>query len=112
MKTIDTNTLQELRNEQKDLSVINVLGRDAFQKKHIPGSENVPLDEEQFTRKVLSLAGGKEKPVVVYCTGKSCNASPRAGRRLEEAGFTQVYDYEAGVMAWEEAGFPLSGTDA
>lgn len=37
--------------------------------------------------------------------------SARAAWRLEQLGFTEVYDYELGRTDWESAGLPLEGTD-
>lgn len=37
--------------------------------------------------------------------------SARAAWRLEELGFTRVYDYDHGRKDWEAAGLPLEGTD-
>lgn len=37
--------------------------------------------------------------------------SPRAAWRLEQLGFTDVYDYALGRTDWETAGLPMEGTD-
>ncbi len=37
--------------------------------------------------------------------------SARAAWRLEQLGFTEVYDYELGRTDWESAGLPIEGTD-
>jgi hypothetical protein len=37
--------------------------------------------------------------------------SARAAWRLEQLGFTEVYDYDAGRKDWQEAGLPTEGTD-
>ena len=49
--------------------------------------------------------------VVIASAGAdgTCDASPNAAQRLEEAGFRQVYDYEGGVQAWREAGERVEG---
>jgi hypothetical protein len=36
--------------------------------------------------------------------------SPRAACRLEELGFTAVYDYVGGIADWKGAGLPIEGT--
>jgi len=38
--------------------------------------------------------------------------SARAAWRLEELGFSEVYDYDAGRQDWQEAGLPIEGTEA
>lgn len=114
MKTMSANELKSRLDEQgEDLRVINVLPARSFREKRIPGSENVPLSEgEDFVMNVQRLVGDKDAPVVVYCASTSCNASPRAARELEAAGFRNVYDFEGGVAEWEREGFPLEGSAA
>ena len=36
-----------------------------------------------------------------------CPASPKAGQRMEELGYQNVFDYEAGKQDWQEAGLPI-----
>jgi len=108
MQTIDTKTLkQKLENE--DVTLINVLDRDHFEDKHIPGSDNIPHSDAVFTQRVADLAGSKEQEVIVYCANKECDASPNAAEKLEQAGFENVIDFEGGTKAWEDAGFDLEG---
>ena len=57
------------------------------------------------------VGGKKDKPIVVYCASTTCDASPKAARRLNEAGFSKVYDYEGGVKAWKESGLELKGSE-
>ena len=38
--------------------------------------------------------------------------SARAAWRLEELGFSEVYDYDAGRQDWQEAGLPVEGSEA
>ena len=109
MQTITTEKLQRLQKDTKNLTVVNVLDQEKFSNAHIPGSENVPSSRPDFAKAVEALAGGKDKPVVVYCGSLDCDASPKAAQALEKAGFTQVIDYEGGVRAWKEAGLPLEG---
>ena len=86
--------------ERDDLLVVNVLSQEDFERAHIPGSRNIPVDTENFAEKVEELAGGKNYPVVVHCADEECQASPKAAKMLDEAGFEQVYDYEGGIKEW------------
>src|SRR5690625_7892017 len=73
---------------------------DSFNKEHIRSSVNVPVDEDNFTSRVEQIAGSKEREVVVYCASFDCDASTRAAEKLQQEGFTQVYDYEGGTKDW------------
>ena len=105
MKTITTDGLKALQGQNGDLTLINTLGSEAFEKTKIPGAINVPLDSGDFAARVEQEAGGKDTPVVVYCASAQCNSSEKAAEKLEAAGFTAVSRYTGGAAAWEkEAG--------
>ena len=44
---------------------------------------------------------------MVYCTSKECTASPRAAKKLDKDGFSNVYDYEVGMTGWAAANLPV-----
>lgn len=101
MRTISRDDLKRMnQGEDRDFVLINVLPRAAFNEKHIRTSINIPVDETGFVQQVETVAGGKDRDVVVYCASAECNASPNAARKLEQAGFTRVYDYEGGTRDW------------
>lgn len=109
MKEIDAAQLKQLREREPEVEVINVLEPDAFREARIPGSRNIPVSSTEFVQEVESVLGDRDKDVVVYCASQECDASPRAARKLEEAGFTHVFDFTGGTRAWGEAGFQLTG---
>lgn len=103
MKAISRDELKRMNEEQeRDFVLINVLPRESFREQHIRTSINIPVNEEHFTEKVEEVAGGKDRDVVVYCASFDCDASPKAGQKLDEAGFSRVYDYEGGTKDWFE----------
>lgn len=97
--TISRDALKEKLDRGDDFTLVNVLAAEQFEQAHIPGSINIPLDEL-----------GEEAPdrfdeddeIVVYCASHSCQASPKAAKKLESMGFTNVTDYEGGVADWQE----------
>lgn len=95
-------------NDARDegYALVNVLPQEQFQSEHIPGSINIP--KEQIGR--FEDRFGKDKKIVVYCASPECPASSEAANSLAERGFRHLYDYEAGLSAWREAGNPIEGT--
>jgi rhodanese-related sulfurtransferase len=104
VKTIDTQKLEALMESAEDFRLINVLNEDAFEKQHIPGSENIPVNQEGFINDVRQSTTDRDQRIVVYCANEQCDASDIAARKLEAGGFTNVYDYAGGVEAWRESG--------
>lgn len=112
MKTITTDELKSLRKKNEDLTLVNTLSAESFEKTRIPGAINVPLDTSDFISRVEHQAGGKDKPVVVYCASQQCNSSEKAATKLEEAGFTAVSRYMGGAAAWQQEAGEMNATQA
>lgn len=109
MKKLDARQLKQLKERERELPVVDVLPENSFRKKHIPGAINVPVEKDDFVRRVKSAVGEPDGGLVVYCAGADCDASPRAAKKLEQAGFRGVYDFEGGLEEWERADLPLEG---
>lgn len=104
MQTLTVDQLKSWKEKNKDFTLINVLGEEDFRRVHIPGSHNIPVDRDDFEDQVERLAGDKTGTIVVYCASFDCQASPKAARNLDEAGFANVYDFEGGVKEWRKKG--------
>ena len=103
MKTLSKKDLKRMNEqEHEDFVLINVLPKRHFNEQHIRTSVNVPHDQDDFAEKVETIAGHKGRRIVVYCASFECDASPKAAKKLEDAGFSQVYDYEGGTRDWFE----------
>ena len=50
---------------------------------------------------------GKHAKIVLYC--RSGSMSTAAAEALLEQGYTNVYELDGGMIAWENAGLPLEG---
>lgn len=101
MNTITRDQLKHMNEEaHEDFVLINVLSPEAFREDHIRTSINVPVADPEFTERVERVAAGKDRKIVVYCANFDCDASDKAARALEEASFTQVYDYAGGTEDW------------
>lgn len=104
MKTVTKADIKRINEvEEEDFLLINALPREDFNKKHIRTSINIPFpDNDQFVDDVAKVAGeNKNRKIIVYCANKECDVSPKAAKTLENAGFSNVYDYEGGMEDWE-----------
>jgi rhodanese-related sulfurtransferase len=104
MKKITTDELKKFQQLKERFLLVNVLPAESFAETEIPGAVNIPLEEPEFLSRVEQASGGKAKTVVTYCAHEECPASADAARKLEDAGFTNVFAYEAGAKGWKEAG--------
>lgn len=111
MRTISRDELRQRLDESQNFTLVNVLSEESFEDEHIPGSHNIPYDDDntEFAGKVEALAGSKDEFIVTYCASVDCPASANAAKALEEEGFTDVRAYEGGMKEWKEASYPVEG---
>ena len=107
MNTLTAEKLKKMIDRNEDFTLINVLSEDAFDEAHIPGSYNVPNERDSFLADVDKIVRNKSRQVVVYCASRDCTASPTAAKKLEKAGYTNVYDFEDGMAGWRLAGYDV-----
>jgi rhodanese-related sulfurtransferase len=104
IKTISCEELKEKLDRGDNFKLVMTYHKHAFKAKHIPGSINIDSNEN---------ADGLIDPtdeIVVYCTNENCTASVFAYRELLRKGFTNIRRFAGGLLAWDEAGYPLEGT--
>lgn len=110
METITAQELKKKIDDREDITIINALGKEQYQQKHIPGSINIPVDEvEEKASQVLPE--DKSKEIIVYCASKDCQASPKEAEKLEQMGYRNVKDFEGGIAEWQEQGYEFEGND-
>ena len=107
MRTITAEELKKKLDANEDFILIDVLGKESFDAKHIPKSVNMPSTEIGI-RSIKELPD-KNKEIVVYCAGRECEASPNAAKKLEKLGYKNVIDFEEGLDGWREAGYEFEG---
>ncbi|MEY6432715.1 rhodanese-like domain-containing protein [Thioalkalicoccus limnaeus] len=88
----------------KDAVVVDVRPAADFAKGHIIHAINIPING--FQNQMGTLHKYRERPIVVNC--RSGSQSTLACRHLRKDGFTQVHNLRGGLMAWQNAGLPLS----
>lgn len=101
IREMTTHQLADWMRSGEEFVLIDVLSRGEHARDHIPGSRNLPVSDADFVNSVAAeIAGDPERPIVVYGTGESCDASMQAAGELQGAGFTNVYEYKGGLEAW------------
>lgn len=98
-------TVSELSTmlEAKDFTFINT---------HIPYEGEIEgtdafLPYDQIDAYADRLPADKDARIVLYC--RSGRMSEIAATELVQRGYTNVYEVDGGMIAWEEAGLPLIG---
>ncbi|WP_017494857.1 thioredoxin domain-containing protein [Flavobacterium sp. WG21] len=90
----------------ENAQILDVRTPEEFESNHIENAVNVNWNSEDFETKVAAY--DKSKPVFVYCL--SGGRSKKAAAKLNELGFTTIYELEGGIMKWNAEGFSKPST--
>ncbi len=103
VRVIGADELKERIDRGDQFKLVNALGEWEFRAKRIPGSLHFPTVQEALNNLK------PEDDIVVYCSNPRCLASLMMYQELTKRGFTNVRRFEAGLVGWEDAGYPLEG---
>ncbi len=70
---------------------------------HIDGTVLLPVQD--IASWISNYQNDKDKEIIMIC--RSGNRSGRATQYFLEHGFTDVYNMEGGMIAWNKAGYPI-----
>lgn len=101
--SVDPKGATELINQQNAV-VLDVRPSADFSKGHIINAVNIPMNG--FSGQIDKLRKHQDQPIVVSC--RSGAQSSTACRLLRKAGFSQVFNLQGGMLAWQNANFPVS----
>lgn len=83
---------------QKQAVIIDVREKDEWNAGHIAGAIHIPLSEVQDH--LTELAKYQNSPLIMQC--RSGVRSAKAANVLKIAGFSNVYNLEGGLNAWQK----------
>ncbi|MFN8482449.1 MAG: rhodanese-like domain-containing protein [Anaerolineae bacterium] len=93
----------ELNNmlASKDFAFVNV---------HIPyegdlAKTDASIPYNEIAKNLTKLPADKNAKIVLYC--RSGRMSTEAAQELVKLGYTNVYNLDGGMIAWEQAGYPV-----
>lgn len=104
----------ELRELMEAVKTGNVRIIDArsplfFRAGHLPGAVNLPRQDFRaaYARVQTVLEADRNRRLVVYCQGESCQDSDLVAAALQALGFEDVSVFAGGWKAWQAAGNPV-----
>ena len=91
-------------NPPDDLVVLDVRTPEDFAEGHLEGAVLVDFYAADFAEQLAAL--DTDVPYLVYC--RSGNRSGQALGVMEQLGFASAVDVDGGIVAWTDAGLPVT----
>jgi len=118
---VETAELKTWIDAKKDMLIVDTMPlEDSFKKNHVPGAKQflfpVPdmtsWDAKETAGKsqddfAALLGPDKNKLIVFYCGFVKCTRSHNGAVWAKQMGYTNVYRYPGGIMAWMDADYPI-----
>ncbi len=77
---------------------------------HIAGATNLPLKSLHAGR-TIPQDYPRDKTLIAYCDGASCNSSIEVAALISEAGYTNVRIFFGGWEEWQSLNLPVEGPE-
>ena len=87
--------------------LIDALPEKMYNKKHIKGAYNLPVDKRLNENEVKNIVKkrfnktSKHIPIIIYCYHDKCDAAEIVLKRLNKIGFNNIVHYKNGIKAWK-----------
>jgi len=101
--TIPVDEFEKKLSTMPGAQLVDVRTPEEYAKGHLKNSVNIDIRSGDFADKINKL--DKSKPVLVYCL--SGGRSSAAASKMQDMGFSEIYNMEGGIMKWESAGKPV-----
>ncbi|MCX7707870.1 MAG: rhodanese-like domain-containing protein [Anaerolineae bacterium] len=98
--TVDVATVRSLQ-DRPDVVLFDVREPYEYQAGHIPGVKLIPMND--VPNRINEIP--RDKTVILTC--RSGNRSGQVADFLRKQGFTNVHNMQGGILAWQQAGYPI-----
>ena len=93
--------------QQPGTLILDARDPEEYAELHVEGAVNLTLKKLEAEGPRALPEGNPDRPILVYCGLKECDAALALAERLQKMGFTQVVVFLGGFRAWDEAGYPV-----
>ena len=109
-KTTDPNAVVQVvgievfEKLEESVQLIDIRTPEEYNKGYINNAININFFDDDFMEQMSKL--NKDEALYIYC--RSGGRSGSASEKLEEAGFTKVYDLGVGMKGWRKKDKPVT----
>ena len=101
IELINADQLTKLKNE--GVVVVDIRTKEEYDKGHLLDAKHIDFFRSDFIESMSEL--GKDTPIIIHCAVGG--RSGKAAKKLEEAGFSKIYDYNGGYKDWVSKGLEV-----
>jgi cysteine synthase/rhodanese-related sulfurtransferase len=105
--TIEIDDVHRLLQGDDKPLLIDLRDRVTFQKEHVVGARNIPLEE--LNDDDAGLPGDRTAPIVTVCSRGNISLSGLL--MLKSLGYRNVRSMNGGTVGWRDRGFPVGSRD-
>lgn len=95
--------------EDRPFILIDVLPKEIYQKRRLPGALNACVYEVSFPDQVATITLDKSRKIVLYGSSAESRDAAEAAEKLLRLGYENIYVLAGGVDAWQKSGLSLQG---
>jgi polyisoprenoid-binding protein YceI len=106
---IQPSELRERMREGRPFILIDVLPKEIYQKRRLPGAMNACVYEVTFPDQVAAITRDKSKEIVLYGSSAESRDAAEAAEKLMRLGYEKVRVLDGGVDGWLRSGQSLEG---
>ena len=100
---ISAQELKELCDHNKHPIIIDVREQHEWDEGHMPNAKHIPMNS--LPENISHVVPDTNTPVYLHCKGGV--RSMQCAENLANLGYTKLYSLDGGIMAWQNAGYPV-----
>jgi len=103
---VDYISLKEFKKIFDSVTIVDVRSKYEYKTLRIKGAISIPLSSRKFVQNMRKLRAENDRPIVVYCNGKSCYKSYKAVTKTNTYNIKNVVAFDAGIVDWAKT-YPM-----
>ena len=108
-RTLQPSELRERMQKNKHFILIDVLPKEIYEKRRLPGALNACVYEVTFPDQIAAITQDKDGEIVLYGSSAESRDAAGAAEKLSRLGYKKVYALDGGVDGWLKSGHSIEG---
>lgn len=107
---ISAENLKKMHDDSAHFILIDARRVEDYNKEHITKAISLPANDVN-SKTLDEIAPDNKTKLVFYCQNVKCQASHIAASKALGAGYKYIYEFNGGIEAWKEHGYPTEAAD-